>query len=285
MKTGIVLEGGAVRTIFSTGVCDALLTRDLLPDYVIGVSAGIAYGVSYVSKQSRRNLDIMVNYINDKRYMGFGNLLRRDNRAYFGLDFVFGTIPNELIPFDYDTFAAYPGEVEAVVTNLDTGKAEYFPVERRDDRFKLLQATCALPFLFPVFDIQGKPCMDGGAADAIPYERALERGCERVIVVLTRERSYSKGPSHAQQRVLARHFRRYPQFVETMARRAEAYNQSRRDLFAMEGSGKVLILEPESTAGFSRTERDVEKIRALWQSGYSVGHRALNDVRAFWTEE
>ena len=102
MKTGIVLEGGAVRTIFSTGVCDALLTRDLLPDYVIGVSAGIAYGVSYVSKQSRRNLDIMVNYINDKRYMGFGNLLRRDNRAYFGLDFVFGTIPNELIPFDYD---------------------------------------------------------------------------------------------------------------------------------------------------------------------------------------
>ena len=132
MKTGIVLEGGAVRTIFSTGVCDALLTRDLLPDYVIGVSAGIAYGVSYVSKQSRRNLDIMVNYINDKRYMGFGNLLRLDNRAYFGLDFVFGTIPNELIPFDYDTFAAYPGEVEAVVTNMDTGKAEYFPVERRD---------------------------------------------------------------------------------------------------------------------------------------------------------
>lgn len=194
MKTGIVLEGGAVRTIFSTGVCDALLTRDLLPDYVIGVSAGIAYGVSYVSKQSRRNLDIMVNYINDKRYMGFGNLLRRDNRAYFGLDFVFGTIPNELIPFDYDTFAAYPGEVEAVVTNLDTGKAEYFPVERRDDRFKLLQATCALPFLFPVFDIQGKPCMDGGAADAIPYERALERGCERVIVVLTRERSYVRRP-------------------------------------------------------------------------------------------
>lgn len=98
-------------------------------------------------------------------------------------------------------------------------------------------------------------------------------------------RSYSKGPSSVQQRLLARRFRRYPKFVETMARRAEAYNQSRRDLFATEGSGKVLILEPESTAGFSRTERDVEKIRALWQSGYSVGHRALDDVRAFWTEE
>ena len=89
MKTGIVLEGGAIRTIFSTGVCDALLTRGLMTDYVIGVSAGIAYGVSYVSKQSRRNLDIMVRYINDKRYMGWENLLRRGNHAYFGLDFVF----------------------------------------------------------------------------------------------------------------------------------------------------------------------------------------------------
>ena len=113
-----------MRTIFSTGVCDALLTRDLLPDYVIGVSAGIAYGVSYVSRQSRRNLEIMVNYINDKRYMGARNLLRRNNRAYFGLDFVFGAIPNELVPFDYAAFSAFPGEVEAVVTNLETGGAD-----------------------------------------------------------------------------------------------------------------------------------------------------------------
>ena len=134
MKTGIVLEGGAIRTIFSSGVCDALLTGDIMTDYVIGVSAGIAYGVSYVSRQIRRNLDIMVNYVNDKRYMGMGNLLRRNNRAYFGLDFVFGEIPNKLIPFDYDTFYAYPGEVEAAVTNLDTGEAEYFPVENKKRR-------------------------------------------------------------------------------------------------------------------------------------------------------
>ena len=280
MKTGIVLEGGAVRTIFSTGVCDALLTRDLLPDYVIGVSAGIAYGVSYVSKQSRRNLDIMVNYINDKRYMGFGNLLRRDNRAYFGLDFVFGTIPNELIPFDYDTFAAYPGEVEAVVTNLDTGKAEYFPVERRDDRFKLLQATCAQPFLFPVFDIQGKPCMDGGAADAIPYERALERGCERVIVVLTRERSYVRRPEKLQPLIDAA-YRKYPRFCDTMRRRADAYNTSRERLFQLEREGRALLFAPHSTEGFHRTEKDVEKIRALWKDGYDEGMERLDEVQAF----
>ena len=286
MKTGLVLEGGAFRTIFSCGVCDAFLDAGLpLPDYTVGVSAGIAYGVSYLSRQSRRNLKLLTTYANDKRYMGVGNFLDRRNRSYFGLKFSYETIPNELLPFDYETFAAYPGTAEAVVTNLNTGRAEYLEVPRKDEHFLLLQATCAIPLMFPVIHLDGQPYLDGGCADAIPWRHALEAGCDRVVVILTRERSYSKGPSSVQQRLLARRFRRYPKFVETMARRAEAYNQSRRDLFATEGSGKVLILEPESTAGFSRTERDVDKIRALWQSGYSVGHRALDDVRAFWTEE
>ena len=280
MKTGIVLEGGAVRTIYSTGVCDALLTRDLMTDYVIGVSAGIAYGVSYVSRQPRRNLDIMVGYINDKRYMGLGNLLRRDNRAYFGLDFVFSRIPNELIPFDYDAFAAYPGEVEAVVTNLDTGAPEYFPMPRRDDKFRLLQATCALPFLFPVFHIEGKPCMDGGAADAIPYERAFARGCDRVIAVLTRERDYVRQPEKLQP-LIDLVYRKYPRFCDTMRRRAEVYNESRRKLFQLEKEGRVLVFTPTSTQGFHRTERDVEKIKALWKDGWDQGLARLDEAETF----
>ena len=280
MKTGMVLEGGAVRTIYSTGVCDALLTRSLMTDYVIGVSAGIAYGVSYVSRQPHRNLDIMVNYINDKRYMGLGNLLRRDNRAYFGLEFVYSTIPNQLVPFDYDTFAAYPGEVEAVVTNLDTGAAEYFPLDRRDDKFKLLQATCALPFLFPVFHIQGRPCMDGGAADAIPYERAFAKGCDRVIVVLTREREYVRRPEKLQPLIdLA--YRKYPKFCDTMRRRADAYNEARQKLFRLEREGRALVFTPTSTEGFHRTERDVDKIKALWKDGWDQGLARLDEAEAF----
>lgn len=280
MKTGMVLEGGAVRTIYSTGVCDALLTRSLMTDYVIGVSAGIAYGVSYVSRQPRRNLDIMVNYINDKRYMGMGNLLRRDNRAYFGLEFVYSTIPNQLVPFDYDTFAAYPGEVEAVVTNLGTGAAEYFPLDRRDDKFKLLQATCALPFLFPVFHIQGRPCMDGGAADAIPYERAFAKGCDRVIVVLTRERDYVRRPEKLQPLIdLA--YRKYPKFCDTMRRRADAYNEARQKLFRLEREGRALVFTPTSTEGFHRTERDVDKIKALWKDGWDQGLARLDEAEAF----
>lgn len=280
MKTGIVLEGGAIRTIFSTGVCDALLTRGLMTDYVIGVSAGIAYGVSYVSKQSRRNLDIMVRYINDKRYMGWENLLRRGNHAYFGLDFVFETIPKQLVPFDYDTFAAYPGEVEAVVTNMDTGRPEYFPVERGDDRLKLLQATCALPFLFPVYTIQGRPYMDGGASDAIPFERAFAKGCDRLILVLTRERGYVRRPEKLQHLIdLAYH--KYPGFCEAMRHRADTYNRVRGQLFQLEREGKVLLFAPKSTVGFHRTERDIDKIKALWQDGYDQGIARLDEVETF----
>ena len=280
MKTGIVLEGGAIRTIFSTGVCDALLTRGLMTDYVIGVSAGIAYGVSYVSKQSRRNLDIMVRYINDKRYMGWENLLRRGNHAYFGLDFVFETIPKQLVPFDYDTFAAYPGEVEAVVTNMDTGRPEYFPVERGDDRLKLLQATWALPFLFPVYTIQGRPYMDGGASDAIPFERAFAKGCDRLIIVLTRERGYVRRPEKLQHLIdLAYH--KYPGFCEAMRHRADTYNKVRGRLFQLEREGKVLLFAPKSTVGFHRTERDIDKIKALWQDGYDQGIARLDEVETF----
>ena len=145
MKTGLVLEGGALRTIFSAGVCDAFLDSGLpLPDYTAGVSAGIAYGVSYLSQQSRRNLQLITRFANDRRYMGWRNFADPQNRSYFGLKFAYSTIPNELIPFDYETFEAYPGTVEAVVTNLETGEPNYLPVPRRDEENLLLQATCAI---------------------------------------------------------------------------------------------------------------------------------------------
>lgn len=197
MKTGLVLEGGALRTIFSSGVCDALLDGGVMVDYVIGVSAGIAYGVSYISRQPRRNLEIVTRYAGDRRYMGMNNLADRHNRSYFGLEFVYDTIPNELVPFDYQTFAAYPGQVEAVVTNLNTGEAEYMPVPREDDKFLLLQATCALPLMFPIYHLNGQPYLDGGVADSIPYERAFQQGCDRVVVVLSKTRSYVRRPGEA----------------------------------------------------------------------------------------
>ena len=285
MKTGLVLEGGALRTIFSSGVCDALLDKGLpLPDYTVGVSAGIAYGVSYLSRQSRRNLKLVTTYANDRRYMGWRNMADRRNRSYFGLKFAYETIPNQLLPFDYETFAAYPGTVEAVVTNLNTGKAEYLPVPRRDARNLLLQATCAIPVMFPIIELDSQPYLDGGCADAIPWRRAFEAGCDRVVVILTQPRDYCKEGDRT-IRMIERHFRKYPDFVETMRTRSERYNASREELFDLEAQGKVLVIAPEDTLGCSRTEKDLEILRALWQSGYFAGTRRAEEIQSFWTTE
>lgn len=282
MKIGLVLEGGAFRTIFSTGVWDAFLEHDVMLDYVVGVSAGIAYGVSYVSRQPKRNLEILVRYANDKRYMGMRNLINPKNRCYWGLDFAYNTIPNQLIPFDYDAFAAYPGEVEAVVTNLDTGKAEYLPVPRgEDDNFKLLQATCALPLLFPIYHIDGKPVMDGGAADAIPFRRAFEQGCDKVIVCLTHERNYIRRPEKLEAAIDKRYGKKYPKFCEVMHSRAKVYNADRAELFELERQGKALVFAPLTTEGFSRMERDITKIKTMWEDGHHQGETRIEEVRAF----
>ena len=280
MKVGLVLEGGALRTIFSTGVFDAMLEKDLMADYVVGVSAGIAYGVSYVSKQPRRNLEILTRFANDRRYMGLKNLIDRRNRSYFGLEFSYETIPNQLVPFDYDAFAAFPGKVEAVVTNLETGQAEYKEVPRRDEKFLLLQATCAMPLIFPIYWLDGKPYLDGGAAEAVPYRRAFEQGCDRAVVILTKPRSFVRKPEKLLP-LIERRYRQYPNFCRTMAQRAERDNRSRQELFQLEREGKVLVIAPNSLHGVGRIEHNVDKLRLLWAEGYQQGMEEMERLRAF----
>ena len=285
MKTGLVLEGGALRTIFSSGVCDALLEGGVRADAVIGVSAGIAYGVSYISNQPRRNLELVTRYARDRRYMGVGNLIDPRNRSYFGLDFAFRRIPEELIPFDYEAFASYPGHVEAVVTDLATGEAEYLTVPRDARGSSLvLQASCALPLMFPIYHLDGHDYLDGGVSDGIPYQRALDLGCDRGIVVLTKPRDYVRR-SDSTLKLIEWKYRDYPNFCATMRRRAERYNESRKRLFELEKQGKILVIAPESTRGVSRTERDREKLRLLWSDGYEMGMRRMDEIRAYLAEE
>ena len=281
MKTGIVLEGGALRAIFSSGVCDGLLEGNIMPDYLIGVSAGIAYGVSYLSRQPRRNLEVVTTYASDHRYMGMNNLADKRNRSYFGLKFAYDTIPNELIPFDYDAFAAYPGQVEAVVTNLNTGKADYLEVARRERNNLLLQATCAMPLMFPIYHINGQPYLDGGVADSIPWKHAMEQGCDRVMVVMTHPRSYVRRDEKLMP-LIRKTYREYPNFVAAMESRAQRYNEDREQIFELERQGKLLVIAPESTMGVSRTERDPDKLRLLWGHGYQAAVDRLEEVREFF---
>ena len=284
MKTGLVMEGGALRTIFSCGVCDAFLDADLpMPDYFVGVSGGIAYGVSYLAKQKRRNLKLLTTYANDPRYMGWRNLANPKNKSFFGLKFAYETIPTQLLPFDYDTFDAYPGTVEAVVTNVNTGLAEYHEMDRRQVPNQLLIASCSIPLMFPTVELDGQPYLDGGCSDAIPWKRALEVGCDRVVVLLTQPRDYSKSIDSTLT-LIEQTFRKHPAFVDTMRHRAERYNASREELFAREASGDLIVIAPEDTFGCSRTERDTEILRALWQSGYFAGRKVSETIRSFWSE-
>lgn len=280
MKTGLVLEGGALRAIFSSGVCDGLLVANIMTDYVVGVSAGIGYGVSYISKQPRRNLEVVTRFAPDHRYMGMNNFLDKSNRSYFGLEFAYETIPNQLVPFDYETFAAYPGQVEAVVTNVNTGMADYLEVPRRDTHALVIQASCAMPLLFPMYEINGQFYLDGGVADPIPWQRAIHQGCDRVLVVLTRPRSYVRASDHMLN-VIRKKYKKYPAFVQAMETRAQRYNEERQRLFQAEQEGRVMVIAPDSTLGVSRTERNTDKLRLLWAAGYQQSVENVDRIRDY----
>lgn len=280
LKSGIVLEGGALRTIFSSGACDALLDSGVYTDYIVGVSAGIAYGTSYASKQSGRNLEILTRYANSHKYMGLNNLINPANRSYFNLDFTYNKIPHNLVPFDFYEFENFEGEIEAVVTSLESGNARYYNCKNDSYDFKILQASCAMPLLFPIIYLNGAPCLDGGVADAIPYKRAFQKGCKRVIVILTREREYVKSDESLQP-LMELYYKKYPNFCKTLREKTKRYNECREELFELERLGKVLLISPESTEGFSRTERDVKKIKELYQSGYNITMDRIDEIKSY----
>lgn len=282
MKLGITMEGGASRTVFSCGVADALLEEDIMPDYFVGVSAGIAYGVSYISKQKGRNLTIIQKYMNDKRYMGVRHLLK--NRNFYNIPFVFEEIPNKLEAFDYEAFQAFPGKVEACVTNLHTGKAEYLEVPRQDDKFEVLVASCALPILFQPVKVGKRYYLDGGIADSIPYKHAIEEGCDKNIVILTRERGYVKKSERAGN-ISIKLYKKYPNIVEDLKTRPERYNACMEELLEKEKAGEVFVIAPETTYGIGRTESNPEKLTKLYEEGYHQAKRQMKDLRQYLGRE
>lgn len=284
MKLGIVMEGGASRTVFSCGVADCFLEEDLMPDYFVGVSAGIAYGVSYISGQRGRNRKIIETYMPDQRYMGIRYLFNRRMKSFYNVPFVFQEVPNRLLPFDYKAFAEYPGEVEAVVTNIKTGRAEYLPVPRGDKDFRVIVASCALPVLFQPVEVKGRYYLDGGVADSVPYKRALEKGCDKVIVILTRERDYVKKAEksiHAVSRI----YRRYPKVVECLKNRAKNYNQCMRELYQAEKEGSVFVLAPKNTLGVGRTEASPRKLLRLYEEGYYQAKEGMQALRLYLKDD
>lgn len=280
MKLGVVMEGGASRTVFSCGVTDCFLEEGIMPDYFVGVSAGIAYGVSYLSRQKGRNREIFEKYMADKRYMGMKYLFDRKMKSYYNIPFVFGEVPNKLVPFDYEAFAAYPGEVEAVVTNIKTGKAEYLPVDRDDEEFQVIVASCALPVIFQPVKIGRSYYLDGGVADSVPYKRAFEKGCDKTIVILTRERDYVKKTERS-IKVAEKIYCNYPKLAESLKNRADSYNQCMKELYQAEKEGRVFVIAPEDTYGVRRTESSPEKLSKLYDEGYYQAKENMHALRLY----
>lgn len=275
--TGIVLEGGTFRPIFSSGVMDALLSENILLPYCIGVSAGIADGVSYISKQPQRNLEIMQKYRNDKRYMSRSNL--KKNKSIFGLDFIFGDIPNQLIPFDMDTFKAYEGTCLVGVTNAETGKAEYKNAMEMDDQYTMLRATCALPMFFPAVELDGQKYYDGGLMDPIPVKKALEDGCDKVIIVLTQPRGYVKRFGKYDKMGARMLGRKYPNIRRAIKERPDRYNEAVRYCESLAKEGKAMIFRPNHL--LNSFESDVRKLEMAYWHGYRMTKEKMKKVKRF----
>ena len=280
MKLGLVLEGGASRAYFTSGVLDALLEENIIADYLIGTSAGIANGVSYASQQKGRNLRLATEYLHDKRYMGLRHLVNPKNRSYYNLDFAFSDIPNKHLPFDYQAFRDFKGNVVASVTNIMTGQPEYLEMPKDDKDFMVLRATCALPFLFPIIKIGDKKYMDGGITAPIPVDQAVSSGCDKNIVILTRERGYQKKPEKGLVWA-SRFYCRYPRFAQALLERTEKYNSNLRLIEELEKEGKVFVIAPINIDGLKRTESAPEKLANIHQQGHRVFRSILPELRNY----
>lgn len=279
----LVLEGGTFRPIFSAGAMDALLDNDVMFPYCIGVSAGSADGVSYISKQKGRNLEILMRYRNDKRYLGAGNLLKC--KSLFGLEFVFEEIPANLIPFDMETYQAYTGRYLVGVTNVRTGQSEYLDGQDLDQKNSLLKATCALPFYFPPIQVGEEFYYDGGICDPIPIRKALADGNEKALIILTRPKGYIKTLSRTNKLAAKILKRKYPNLVYPLLHRHETYNQTVRFCERLEHDGRAVILRPEGDAIIDSFEKDVANIKRSYTRGYEQCAARIDDIRALFDEK
>lgn len=271
-KTAIVCEGGGMRGAFTAGVLEFFMEDEFWVDEVIGVSAGASTSISYVSKQKGRCKATILDYLDVEPYVSIKNMMKTG--FLFNMDFLFDKIPNKLNIFDYDAFYTNPCKYYAGATDIETGEMYYFGKEDLTSKCEMLRASCAMPFVSKLVKVQNRYYMDGGIADSIPYKKALEDGCEQIIVILTRPRDYRKKPLSG-KRIVKAMYKKYPKFVESIISRPERYNKSLQELEQLEKEGKVIVIAPEHTLELSKTEKNREKLQIAFQAGWEAGKQAL----------
>lgn len=280
VKAALVLEGGALRGMFTAGVLDVFLDQGIEFEYVNGVSAGSLNAINYVSKQNGRSRDVNLNYVNDPRYLGVRNIV--SNGGIFNFKFLFGELSDALLPFDARTFFASKQRLEVVATNCGTGMAEYFEKGKEPEIMLASAASSSMPVVSSMIRLNGNSYLDGGIAEPIAYRRAMEQGYEKLVLVLTRQAGYKKpSTSKAMKLTYARRYRKYPQLVERLIAVPEHYNAVQKEIAALEREGKLFVIRPQKPVDISRVEKDVVRLRKLYDEGQEEMKARMEEMRKY----
>ena len=277
MSVGLVLEGGAMRGLYTAGILDVWIEQGIRVDGLFGVSAGVIFGANLFSGQKGRGLRYNLRYMPDKRYMSLRSLLTTGD--LISRDFAYYRISKELDPFDEAAFERYGGEFYAVATNVMTGEPECIRVDNVMEQLEVLRASAALPFVSKMVELNGRRYLDGGVSDSIPVRECLERGYDRVVVILAQPADYRKQPMNPALIRLC--YARYPKLREALLRRHDVYNAQCEEVARLEAEGRVFVIRPESALGIGRLERDPARLQAVYDRGTADGLRTLPVLRAY----
>lgn len=282
MKKGLVLEGGAMRGLFSAGVIDILMENNLLPDGVIGVSAGAAFGCNIKSKQPGRVIRYNKKLAHDWRYASFRSLLTTGD--YFGGEYAYHYMPRHLDYFDVETFNNNPMEFWAVCTNVGTGKAVYKRLMEVDNNcLEYIRASASMPIAARIVTVEGKKLLDGGIADSIPLRFFQEQGYDRNLVVLTQPANYVKEPNKLMP-LMRLWLRRHPRIIRALEQRHIMYNNQLEYVRQEEKKPNTLVLRPEAALTIGHLSHNPDDMQATYEHGRKVATKHLEEIKAFFSE-
>lgn len=281
MKSGLVLEGGAMRGMYTAGVMDVFMEESISFDGIIGVSAGAVFGVNYLSGQKGRVIRYSKRFNPDRNYISIGSFLRTGD--IINTEFAYGKVPRELDVFDDETFEKSGVPFYAVITNMYTGNPEYIKIDRVFEQIDVLRASASMPFVSEPVVIGGTPYLDGGISDSVPFEHFFDMGYAKQIVVLTRDISYVKKPLPPFLPRLCYH--KYPLFAERLKMRYDSYNKKIARLREREKRGDVFVIRPSRPIEIKKIERSPQKLQEVYELGIRDAESVLNGVKTFLREE
>jgi predicted patatin/cPLA2 family phospholipase len=274
-QTGLVLEGGGMRGVFTSGVLDSFMNHNLYFNYVVSVSAGACNGLSYMSHQPKRakysNIDMLDKY----QYIGIKYLVTQ--RSIFDQDLLYDKFPNEVLPFDFDAYFGNPDVIEMVTTNCHTGRACYLSENKDKKRLlDVVKASSSLPYVSRIVMVDGEPMLDGGIVDSIPVLHAMECGHHKNVVVLTRNRGYRE--SEKDIKIPSFFYKNYPRLRVVLSHRCECYNRQLELVEQLEDKGQVICIRPQHPLEVGRIEKDVKKLEALYEHGLAQGEAFFKQI-------